>query len=292
MQPIVSPPTSDNHPAWISGHALRVGVGVYDGLSALAARIVEPDFLWLSSFSVAASLGRPDSGLIDATEMATLLRTVCASSPAPVVVDMDSGYGDPAKVALATELMSLSGAAAVCIEDNPLVKRSSLYRIEERILASPEEHCDRLAAARSAVRGSCQIIARTEALVADLGVGEALRRAAAYVDIGADAVFIQAVKRDGGTELLEFCREWQKRTPVFIAPTRYPKLAAKEYLEAGVTHWIFANHAIRAAYRAVDETFHHVARLRNGASTDIDADIASVAEIADLLGARAVGDGQ
>ena len=79
-------------------------------------------------------------------------------------------------------------------------------------------------AARAGVtqaRSTCRIIARTEALVAGLGVTEALRRATAYADAGADAVFIQSVDSTG-KEVLTFGREWKRRTPIFIAPTRMP----------------------------------------------------------------------
>ncbi|NKQ58218.1 hypothetical protein HFP15_35740 [Amycolatopsis sp. K13G38] len=269
--------------------AVQVGLGVYDGLSTLVAEKVDIDFLWLSSFCVSASLGRPDSGVLDASEMATLVRTVATTTHFPVVVDMDSGYGDALKVSLATRMIAQSGASAVCIEDNPLVKRSSLYQIDDRALASPEEHEERIRAARRGLVGGCRLIARTEALVAGLGVGEALDRANRYVDAGAEAVFVQATKPDDGQELLEFARKWARRTPVFIAPTRYPALGAEDYAAVGITHWIFANQAIRAAYRAMDATIRQVEKAKTGPAPQLDDQIASVREIASTLGARAVG---
>jgi phosphoenolpyruvate phosphomutase len=250
---------------------------------------VDIDFLWLSSFCVSASLGRPDAGVLDASEMATLVRTVATTTRYPIVVDMDSGYGDALKVALATRMMEQSGASAVCIEDNPLVKRSSLYHLDNRVLASVEEHEERIHAARSGLVAGCRLIARTEALVAGFGVDEALHRADRYVNAGADAVFVQATKPDEGAELLDFGRKWSRRTPLFIAPTRYPTLGADDYTAAGITHWIFANQAIRAAYRAMDATIRQVEKAKTGPTPQLDDQIASVREIASILGARAIG---
>ncbi|MQA08874.1 MAG: hypothetical protein GEU98_10085 [Pseudonocardiaceae bacterium] len=267
---------------------VRVGLGVYDGLSTLVAEKVNVDFLWLSSFCVSASLGRPDSGVLDASEMANLVRTVVTTTHYPVVVDMDSGYGDALKVSLATRMIEQSGASAVCIEDNPLVKRSSLYHVDGRTLASIEEHEERIHAARRGLIAGCRLIARTEALVAGHGIDEALERAHRYVEAGADAVFVQATKADNGDELLEFCSKWGRRTPIFLAPTRYPQLEAKDYTACGATHWIFANHAIRAAFRAMDLTLRQVENVKTGPVPQLDDQIASVREIANTLGARAV----
>jgi phosphoenolpyruvate phosphomutase len=274
---------------FLPDESVRIGIGVYDGLSTLVAQGGDVDFLWLSSFCVSASLGRPDAGVLDASEMATLVRTVSMTTRHPVVVDMDSGYGDALKVSMATQMIAKSGASAVCIEDNPLVKRSSLYDIDDRELATVDEHEERLRAARDGLVAGCRLIARTEALVAGLGVAEALNRAHRYAEAGADAVFVQATKPDEGQELLEFARKWARRTPVFIAPTRYPALGVEDYTAAGITHWIFANQAIRAAYRAVDSTIRQVEKARTGHAPRLDDQIASVREISDALGARAVG---
>lgn len=271
----------------VSGVSL--GLGVYDGLSALVSDAFDIDFLWLSSFCVSASLGRPDAGVLDASEMATLVRSVCSVTRRPVVVDMDSGYGDSLKVTLSAEMISRSGAAAVCIEDNPLVKRSSLYAVDDRVLATADEHVERLEAARKGLGDGCLLIARTEALVAGLGIDSALQRAGSYADAGADAVFVQATKPDGGQELLDFARKWGRRTPLFIAPTRYPELGADDYASAGVSHWIFANQTLRAAYRAVRSTVAQVATAKSGPAPALDPSIATVAEISAALGATAVG---
>src|SRR3989440_9705259 len=149
--------------------SFKVGIGVYDGLSALLAEKWKFDFAWVSSFCCSAALGLPDAGIVGAEDILNVTRCVRRSIDMPIVIDLDSGYGDAVKVFHVVEAMARAGAAALCIEDNPTSKRCSLYDREERPLASIEEHVTRLRAARAAVAkagSKCRIIARTEALVA------------------------------------------------------------------------------------------------------------------------------
>jgi phosphoenolpyruvate phosphomutase len=262
----------------------RIGVGVHNGLSALLATKHAFDFLWVSSFESSAASGLPDAGLIDACEMAGVVRTVRRSSPLPIVVDMDAGYGDGTKVYHEVRAMAQAGAAAVCIEDaGSLGKRSSLYEGYERSLASVEEHSRRVRAARIASdEGSrCGVIARIEALVAGLGQEEAWRRALAYVEAGADAIFIHSVE-PSGEDALAFCTEWKRRTPVFVAPTRYPRVSTEVLHAAGASHIIYANQGLRAAYKAIDSVF---SRLRSASCPGAVEDaISSVAELSIQVG--------
>jgi phosphoenolpyruvate phosphomutase len=208
----------------------------------------------------------------------------------PIVVDLDSGYGDPVKAFHVVEAMARAGAAALCIEDNPVSKRCSLYDGYDRSLVTPEEHIARLRAARagvSAAQSSCRIIARTEALVAGLGVDEALRRASAYADAGADAVFIQSLDKTG-QEVLTFAHEWRRRTPVFIAPTRLPQIAKKEFFASGISHTMFANQGLRAAHAAVDRTFRILAEADSAQA--VESEISTVAAVAAQVGAQKVVD--
>jgi phosphoenolpyruvate phosphomutase len=206
----------------------------------------------------------------------------------PIVVDIDSGYGDAVKAFHVAEAMARAGAAALCIEDNPISKRCSLYDGYQRELVSIEEHIDRLRAARAGAKeaqASCRIIARTEALVAGMGVEEALKRATAYADAGADAVFIQSLDSTG-SEVLTFGREWKRRTPIFIAPTRLPHVTRKNFAAAGISHTIFANQGLRAAHAAMDRTFGILAKSESAEA--VGSEISAVATVASLVGAQKV----
>jgi phosphoenolpyruvate phosphomutase len=266
----------------------QAGAGVYDGLSALLAAKWHFDFLWVSSFCCSAAAGLPDASIIGPEDILSVVRCVRRSVDLPIVVDLDSGYGDPVKVCHVAGAMARAGAAALCIEDNPVSKRCSLYTGYDRALVSIEEHIARLRAARAGVaeaRSTCRIIARTEALVAGLGVAAALRRATAYADAGADAVFIQSLDSTG-KEVLTFGREWRRRTPVFIAPTRLPQVTRKNFFAAGISHTIFANQGLRAAHAAMDRTFRILAKAESAQA--VEPEISTVSAVATLVGAQKV----
>jgi phosphoenolpyruvate phosphomutase len=266
----------------------QVGAGVYDGLSALLAEKWRFDFLWVSSFCCSAAAGLPDAGIIGPEDILNVVRCVRRSVSLPIVVDLDSGYGDPVKAFHVVETMARAGAAALCIEDNPISKRCSLYEGYHRALVSIEEHIARVRAAKAGVvaaRSSSRIIARTEALVAGLGVTEALHRATAYADAGADAVFIQSLDSTGN-EVLTFGREWRRRTPIFIAPTRLPQITKKDFFNAGISHTMFANQGLRAAHAAMDRTFRILAESDSAAA--VEPEISTVSTVANLVGAQKV----
>ena len=266
----------------------QTGVGVHDGLSALLAEKWKFDFVWVSSFCCSAAVGLPDAGIIGPEDILNVVRCVRRSIEQPIVVDLDSGYGDAVKAFHVVEAMAHAGAAALCIEYNPISKRCSLYDGYDRALVPVGEHIARLRAARAAVdmaRSTCRIIARTEALVAGLGVEEALIRATAYANAGADAVFIQSLDATGN-EVLTFGREWKRRTPVFIAPTRMPHVTKRDFAEVGISHTIFANHGLRAAHAAMDRTFGIPAQSESAES--LGSEISPVATVAELVGAHDV----
>lgn len=257
----------------------HTGLGVHDGLSAMLAEGAGADFLWASSFAASAVRGLPDAGLLDASTMTPVIEEATRATGLPVVVDMDAGYGDYLKVMHSADLMGRAGASAICIEDNPTSKRCSLYGGYERELVPVEEHCARIEAAKAGISDRpCAIVARTEAFVAGLGLDEALMRAEAYVEVGADAVFAQAVSPEGLDQLLEFCTTWARRTPVFLAPTCYPHVPRAEWHDAGASHHIFANQGIRAAHRAIQTVFRRL--LAGEAGADAEKDISTVADIA------------
>ncbi len=266
----------------------QTGVGVYDGLSALLAEKWKFAFAWVSSFCCSAAAGLPDAGIIGPEDILNVVRCVRRCVALPIVVDLDSGYGDAIKVFHVVEAMTRAGAAALCIEDNPISKRCSLYDGYDRALVPIEEHITRLRAARAGVAQAhctCHIIARTEALVAGKGLAEALKRATAYADAGADAVFVQSLDTTGN-EVLTFGRKWQRRTPIFIAPTRLPHVTKKEFADAGISHTIFANQGLRAAHAAMDRTFGILAQSQS--ATGVDSEISSIATVANLVGAQQV----
>ena len=267
----------------------QTGVGVHDGLSALLVSKYPFDFLWVSSFCNSAAMGLPDAGVLGSEEMLSMVRLMRRNSSLPIVVDMDAGYGDPLKIHHVVKEMVRAGASAVAIEDNPVSKRCSLYDGLDRTLVTPEEHSARIRAAKAAIAeidGHCLVIARTEAFLACLGMDEALNRASAYADAGADAVFVQSVDSTG-EEILGFCRGWERRTPVFLAPTRISHIPKSELFAAGASHIMHANQGLRAAHAAMDRVFRSLSELP--CSSGVEKEISSVKQVSADVGADRIG---
>jgi len=165
--------------------------GVYDALSARLAAAAGFRAVFLSGFAMAATrLGRPDIGLLTQTEVLDTARLVCAASPCPVVVDIDTGWGGPLNVERTVAELLRLGAAGCFLEDQEWPKRCG--HLEGKRIVPLDEYLPKLHAALR-IRGDrpFHVTARTDAR-AVAGLDEAVRRARAYAEAGADAVFVEA----------------------------------------------------------------------------------------------------
>ena len=199
---------------------------------------------------------------------------------APVVADIDTGFGNAVNVAYVIPRYAAAGVAAVVIEDKTFPKDSSLRAGGRQELVPIGEFQGKLAAAKAA--GAVLVIARTEALIAGLGQDDALRRGEAYAEAGADGVLIHS-KQKTPDEVLAFCRAWPGRVPLVLVPTSYPQLSFADVAALGKVGLIICgNHAIRAAVAAMQSTFRRI--LAEGGIAGVESDIASVAEVFALQG--------
>jgi phosphoenolpyruvate phosphomutase len=152
-------------------------------------------------------------------------------------------------VAYATKRIEEAGLAALCIEDKTFPKQTSLLQGAQHDLLPVEEFARKIEAAVS-VRQDLVVIARTEALIAGLGIEEALRRALAYEAAGADCVLIHS-KSPSPSEIVQFVKAWTGTAPLVLVPTKYPDLAEPAIEELGkVGMVIYGNHPLRAAVKA------------------------------------------
>ena len=125
------------------------------------------------------------------------------------------------------------------------------------------------------------LIARTEALIVGAGVEEALRRARLYDDAGADLCLIHS-KSDTPQEIFEVGKAWDRDTPLVCVPTTYKEATVSELAAGGFRVVIFANHGLRAAIRAMQETLATLRRSESSAA--VDAQIASLNDVFELVG--------
>lgn len=250
----------------------------------LGARLVQSagfDAVWASGLEISATHALPDAGLLG---MPALLHAASAMNDAvdlPVVADCDDGFGGPEDVARMVEAYEKAGIAAVCMEDKRLPKRNSLLPGRQD-LASVAEFTGKISAAKRAQsHPDFTLIARVEALIAGCGMEEALARATAYEEAGADAVLIHS-RSAMPDEVLEFARRWKGEAPLVVIPTTYPSIHCDELERAGIRMVIYANQGLRAMVRAMQETYEEV--FRSGHSQAVESRIASIREIFDLLG--------
>jgi phosphonopyruvate hydrolase len=210
-----------------------------------------------------------------------MVRAIGEVQDAPVVADIDTGFGNAVSVAYAVPRYAAAGAAAVVMEDKTFPKDSSLRPGGQQELVPMGEFQGKVEAAKALGRGML-VVARTEALIAVLGQDEALRRGAAYAEAGADAVLIHS-KQKTPDEILAFCQAWPGQVPLVLVPTSYPQLSFADVASLGkVGLVICGNHAIRAAVAAMRDTFRRI--LAEGGIAGVEARIASVAEVFALQG--------
>jgi len=262
--------------------ALKV-VGAHD---ALSARLIEQagfDGVWASGFAISASLKCiPDASFITSSEQLEVERNIAEAVNIPVIADCDTGYGNALNVMRTVNDRERAGIAAICIEDNVYPKRCSFYAGVRRELIPVEEHCGKIKAAKAAQTvPDFMIIARTEALIAGWGQEEALKRAEAYAEAGADAVLIHS-KSKTFDELKNVYRSWSGRVPLVVVPTIFDQTTAEEMQQAGAKIIIYANQPVRAAIRAMKETLTLIQNdTRPGAANDR---IVTLSEVYDIVG--------
>jgi phosphoenolpyruvate phosphomutase/phosphonopyruvate hydrolase len=250
----------------------------------LSARLAEEagfDGIWASGFELSATFGLPDASLLSFTQHLDMTRSMIEQIAIPLVADLDTGYGNAINVGHVVGAYARAGAAAVVLEDKTFPKDTSLLAGGRQELVRTEEFQGKIEAACGAGRAhDLLVIARTEALIADLGMDEALRRGAAYAEAGADLLLIHS-RRKTPDEIVAFTVAWPGRVPLVIVPTAYPDLTEERARALGkIAVMIYANHAVRAAVTAMREVF--AAIRRDGGIHDVDKRIATVEDIFDL----------
>ncbi len=229
--------------------------GAHDAISAKLIEEAGFDAVWASSFGISASTKcLPDANVLTMTEALEAAKGMNEAISVPVIADCDNGYGNALNVIRMVKEYERAGIAGISIEDNPFPKKCSLYPGERQELVDKDEMAGRIHAAVSTrADKDFFVIARTEALIAGLGMEEALLRAKAYEQAGADAILIHS-RQSTPDEIREFASRWKGKVPLVAVPTKYPGVHRRELEKIGIKVIIFANQALRAAVGAMRET--------------------------------------
>lgn len=254
-----------------------------EGHDALSAAIVERTGfkgLWASGLSIASSLGFRDANEASWSQVVEVVERMADATSIPILVDGDSGFGNFNNARLAALKLFQRGAAGICLEDKGFPKMNSFVG-DRHPLADIGEFSGRLRAVKDTVPSSdFVLVARIEALIAGHGQDEALRRAHAYEQAGADAILIHS-RRSTPDEILTFARAWGNRLPVIIVPTKYYRTPVDVYREAGISIAIWANHAMRASVVAMSEVCRQI--LDEQGIAGVENRVASLDEVFGLM---------
>jgi phosphoenolpyruvate phosphomutase len=233
---------------------------IMEAHNGLSAKIVEEtgfEGVWASGLSMSAALGVRDSNEASWTQILEILEFMADATTIPILVDADTGYGNFNNFRRLVKKLIQRDIAAVCIEDKLFPKTNSFLG-QNQPLANVDEFCGKIKAGKDAqADDSFSVVARVEALIAGWGLKEALRRAEAYHEAGADAILIHS-KESVADEILAFTKEWANRSPIVIVPTKYYRTPTQNFRDAGVNLIIWANHNMRAAISSMRETSQQI----------------------------------
>jgi phosphoenolpyruvate phosphomutase len=254
--------------------------------NGLSAKIVEEagfEGIWGSGLAISASLGVRDSNEASWTQVLEVLDFMNDAVRLPILVDGDTGYGNFNNMRRLVQKLEQHGIAGVCIEDKIFPKTNSFIRGTAQPLADIDEFCGRISAGCDARRSDdFVIVARVEAFIAGWGLAEALKRAEAYRQAGADAILIHSAKRSAA-EVLAFQDEWGGRRPVVIVPTKYYTTRTEIFRKHGFAAVIWANHLMRSCVTAMQRTSQQI--FEEQSVVNVEDRIAALAEVFRIQGA-------
>jgi len=277
------PPSARSLKRLLAERPQVVAAGAHDALSAKLVEQAGFDAIWASGFGLSAVRAVPDASILTMSETLEATRAMVEATSIPVIADCDTGFGNAINVMRTVADFEAAGVAAVSLEDNVFPKRCSFYAGVARELVPADEHARKIAAAKSAQRSDdFVVIARTEALIAGWGKEEALSRARAYADAGADAILIHS-KHPDLSELAEVAAAWDRRVPLVSVPTTYIGATLPELERAGFKLVIYANQALRAALDAMKDALR---TMRDGEAAALEKRIAPLEDVYALVGVK------
>ncbi len=262
----------------------------HNGLSAKIVQEAGFKGIWASGLSISAQFGVRDNNEASWTQVLDNLEFMSDAVTIPILLDGDTGYGNFNNMQRLVRKLEQRRIAAVCIEDKLFPKTNSFIKGDAQPMADMQEFCGKIKAGKDAQTDSdfC-IIARVEAFICGWGLAEALRRAEAYRQAGADGILIHSAL-SVPDEILAFKQEWSNRCPVVIVPTKYYATPTDVFRQHGFSMVIWANHMLRTAVAAMQRTARTLKEQQHLLS--IEDKVAPVSEIFRLQNAAELQDAE
>jgi phosphoenolpyruvate mutase len=244
----------------------------------------EFDGIWASSLTESTAKGKPDIEAVDVSARVSTLNDLIEVTTKPIVYDADTG-GRQEHFQYTVRTLERLGVSAAIIEDKTGLKKNSLLGNDVvQHQDGIEDFASKIRAGKKAqITNDFMIIARIESLILEKGLEDALKRARAYIDAGADGILIHS-RAKTPDEIYAFCSEYKhfsRKVPLFVVPTTYNTVTEDELIEAGVDVVIYANHLIRAAYPAMVKTAKSI--LIHQRSHEADSMLIPIKETLELI---------
>ncbi len=240
----------------LQGKGIVKAAGVFSGISALIAESADFGCLYLSGSGVAGNMGLPDLSLTTLSEVSLETERITRISSRPLIVDVDTGFGESLNVARTVATIESAGAAGIHLEDQLLPKKCG--HLSGKELVPREEMASKIrAAVRSRRNDDFMIIARTDSIAVE-GIDSAIERANLYAEEGADAVFPEA------PESVEDFKKLARniKVPLLANMTEFgksPLLSADELGEIGFRIVIYPLTGFRAALSTLEKVYRALA---------------------------------
>lgn len=246
--------------------------------------VVTFDGMWSSSLTDSTSKGKPDIEAVDTTARLITINEIFEVTTKPMIYDADTG-GKPEHFKFTVRSLERTGVSAVVIEDKTGLKKNSLFGNEvKQTQDSIENFCHKIKVGKEAqISKEFMIIARIESLILEAGMEDALTRAYAYIDAGADGIMIHSRKKEP-SEIFEFVEKFRSKdttTPIVVVPTSFNSVTTDEFAKVGVNVVIYANHMLRAAYPGMMKVAKSI--LRHKRSLEAEKDCMPIKEILELI---------
>ena len=245
---------------------LLTAIEVHSGLTGLIAEeekfvkdgvVSQFDAMWISSLCDSTAKGKPDIELVDITSRLHTIDEIMEVTTKPIIFDGDTG-GQVEHFSYTIKTLERIGVSAVIVEDKTGLKRNSLFGTEVgQEQDSIENFSNKITVGKNAMKtNDMLLIARIESLILDRGMGDALERAHAFTQAGADGIMIHS-RRKEPDEIFDFCREFRavdSTTPLVVVPSTFTSVTESEFEQHGVNIVIYANQLTRSAFPAMQKT--------------------------------------
>ena len=238
---------------------------------SINGKIHQFDAMWVSSLCDSTAKGKPDIELVDMSSRIRTLEDIMEVTTKPIILDGDTG-GLIEHFQYNIRTLERIGISAIIIEDKTGLKKNSLFGTEvEQTQDTIENFCHKIQAGKQALRTKdFMLIARIESLILEQGMKDAVIRAKAYVEAGADGIMIHSRKKTPD-EIFEFCsifRKFDAGTPLVVVPTTFNTVTEPEFAEHEVNIVIYANQLTRSAFPAMQNIAETILKTQRAYEAD------------------------